>query len=248
MKHALFVAASFSAFLLSGCHSSADSNTPVQPTDSVPAPPAQTAQSTAQTEQPQVWTLLYSDRQNNDVRARYERAASIVKKTHPTDRSLSDWSMAFGQWIIVLFDPAPTAPDMIVLDAPTPRKPAWLVDMASKTLIETSDWRAALPFFKAQINAFNLGFDSDEEKLSFIHKLASAASVVGFGHPDFIETPATENQYPAPVHGPILKHGMDTSTLTYFVASNGSYIAYTRCEMTITKTNIVFNSEIIQPE
>lgn len=247
MKHAL-LAASLSAFFLSGCHPSADSNTPIQPTAPAQNQTQHPPQALPQAEQPpHFWTTLSSDRNNNDVRARYKHAASIVKKSYPTNHPLSNSSMAFGQWIIVHFDPTLAAPDMIAPDTQTPRKPAWLVDMASETFIKTSDWRAALPFFKAQINTFNLGFNSDEDKLSFIHKLASAASVVGFGHPDFIETPASENLYPPPITGPILKHGLNSSTLTYFVASNSTHFFYTRCELTITNTNIVFNSEIIQP-
>lgn len=253
MKAVLIVGILACMGLLSGCHTSpevaSEVNTQV-PTEPVAPPSEQPSESELVKSLPPAteWRTLYRDKKKEKIQAYFERAMALLEQQKGVKGELDTWSKYFGPWVVLEIKPEPVSNDLIAMDTPTPKKRAYLVDMASSKVVEMGDWRAAKPFFDAQMEVIQKGFSSSDDEKTFWANLASSASVVGFGHTNYVDYAGDGVQYPKPVSGPKWKRGMGKTELTYYVNESAMAMAYTRCVLTITDTSIVFNSEMVQPE
>ena len=193
------------------------------------------------------WRILYSDKDDANVMAMYELARKIIEKQRGITGELSLWGSYFGPWAIVILEPKPIDPEFVALDAPTPPKPTFLVDLAAKKLIDLGDWKSARPFIEAQLATYQRGFKDDNARQEFLNHFASSISVIAFGNTDYVEDNGHSN-YPPPVSGPRLKTNPDVSELTYYLSSRGMTLFFTECKLTVSHASIIFNSEIVNPE
>ena len=253
MKAALLICFLAIAALLCGCNVSTEtaatqtpgtqaSEKPAQPQENAPTAP----ENAKQLPPAPAWRTLYRDKKKDDIRGLFDRARELVEQQKGVKGEIDVWSAYFGPWFVIKIKPEPQNPDTAALDAPSPKMRAYLVDMNHEEVIETGDWRSAKPFFDALIDVFEKGFDNSDDKVSFIDRFASAASVVGLGHAEYVENPQDGVKYPSPVTGPKLASRMGKYELVYYVQEGGMTLSYTRCTLTVTHTNIIFNAEIAE--
>lgn len=247
MKKVLFSAILLSLLSLTGCNST--TNQPQTPAEQAPEQtPEQPGPAENATDKnlpaPTHWRSFYTDGKQEDIKALFEKARQIVANQKGVTGELNSWSKYFGPWVIVEIKKE-IPPDMIALDAPMPENPVFLVDMAAEKVIEMGDWKSSKPFFDAQIAVIKQGFSSDDKRRDFIANMASAASVLGFGHTRYMDYPSDGVKYPRGATGPSFKYDMNSAELVYYVNSTGMMFSITKCVLTITQNSIVFNSEIL---
>lgn len=249
MKAILLVVLLACMGLLSGCNASPDLAPEANAQQPAPSAPNNQPSELEKSLPPATeWRTLYRDNKKEKIQAYFARARELVKQQKGIDGELDTWSKYFGPWVIVELKPAPATDDLIVMDGPAPSKRAYLLDMARETVLETGDWKAAKPFFDAQLAVIKKGFSSRDDERNFWANLASSASVVGFGHTNYVDYEGQGVHYPKPVTGPKWKQSKAKTELTYFVNESAMAMSFKRCRLTITEADIVFVSESAQPE
>ena len=245
MKKSLIIPIIFACATFAGC-----SSTPETTTTPVPSVPQPTEPQQAPQPQPQAvlpadlqWKSYYLDRKKDDIKDLYDRAKKLVEEQRNVTGELNPWGFYFGSWVVIIFNAKKSELDEIVLDAPPPVNPAFLVDMNAGQVIAPGDWKSARPFIEALIAAYRRGFDKDKDRQKFLNYFASSASVIAFGDTDYLEEPDNYSNYPKSVTGPRFKYAPEKSELTYFLMSHGMVRAFTKCTLTITPAAIIYNSE-----
>ena len=176
--------------------------------------------------------LLMKD-ENKDE---YQRAAKVVEKELGVTGDLVEVSRRFGGWFLLEFEGAKQDPNVIVLDAPIPQRPAYLVDLVSEKVVAKGDFKAADALFKRLVEV--IGSADEYESESLTDNTACIVSAIAFGNATCVGRADSDQVTP-----PTVKKDGDVITIDYNIdVGGGESVEFEHCILTIKGDEYTFTS------